>query len=82
MFDPGERDALEEEYRRNRERLISERDGKVDAHLAVDDSNRHVQHVAATSITDRATFAALLSPSCVAAQPLARPSTTGHSMQA
>jgi hypothetical protein len=30
MFDPGERDALGEEYRRNRERLISERDGKVE----------------------------------------------------
>jgi hypothetical protein len=30
LFEPGERDALEEEYRRNRERLISERDGKVE----------------------------------------------------
>ena len=29
MFDPAKRDVLEEEYRRDRERLTSERDGKV-----------------------------------------------------
>ena len=30
MFDPGKRAVLEEEYRRDRERLTSERDGKVE----------------------------------------------------
>jgi len=29
-FDPGERDTLEQEYRRERERLASERDSKVE----------------------------------------------------
>jgi len=29
MFDPAKRDVLEEEYRRDRERLTSERDAKV-----------------------------------------------------
>jgi hypothetical protein len=29
--DPAERQALEDEYRRQRERLISERDGKIDS---------------------------------------------------
>ena len=30
VFDPAERDALEQEYRRDRERLISERDAKIE----------------------------------------------------
>jgi hypothetical protein len=29
-FDPAERDTLDEQYRRDRERLTSERDGKID----------------------------------------------------
>ncbi|MBM3752221.1 MAG: hypothetical protein FJW21_13765 [Acidimicrobiia bacterium] len=30
LFDPAERDARMEEYRRDRERLTSERDGKIE----------------------------------------------------
>jgi hypothetical protein len=30
MFDPAERAAREEEYRRDRERLVSERDAKIE----------------------------------------------------
>ena len=37
MFDPAKRDVLEEEYRRDRERLISERDGKVNTARSSDE---------------------------------------------
>jgi len=30
VFDPAERDTLEQEYRRDRERLFSERDAKIE----------------------------------------------------